>query len=161
MLIAVGSHSRNAGKTSLICGLIRAIPEGRWTAVKISGHEHGAAGSYELTEESDAAGAHDTCRYLHAGAVRSYLLRHTPGRLSDAIPELRALLDRSGNAILESSRVLDFVQPDLFVFVRNESTAEFKESARAYEPRADAIVAVSGVANAPPELVELVRSRLC
>jgi hypothetical protein len=161
VVIAVGSHSRKAGKTSLICALIRAIPEARWTAVKVSGHEHGTDDPYTLTAESDPEGPHDSSRYLRAGAARSYLLLHAQGRLADAIPALRAVVDAGGNTILESSRVLEFIQPDLFLFVRNDSVPEFKETARAYEPRADAIVAVGGAADpAPNEVIELVRARL-
>lgn len=148
MVIAVGSHGRNTGKTSLVCALIRAIPEARWTAVKISGHEHDDPCA--LTQETDAGGPHDTSRYLRAGAARAYLLQ---GSLADALPDLHALLGGSPNAILESSRVVDFIRPDLFLFVRNESAPEFKEEARAYEPRANAIVTVC-----TPEIVERVRA---
>jgi hypothetical protein len=161
VVIAVGSHSRKAGKTSLVCALIRAFPEARWTAVKISGHEHGAGEAYTLTEESDAAGPHDTSRYLRAGAARSYLLRSTPGRLAEAIPALRAVLEAGENTILESSRVVEFIQPDLFLFVLHESAPQFKETARAYLPRADRVVVISETEQMPPEVVELVRERLC
>jgi hypothetical protein len=39
-IIVVGGSNRGVGKTSLVCGLIAALPEFRWTAVKISTHEH-------------------------------------------------------------------------------------------------------------------------
>jgi hypothetical protein len=39
-IIVVGGSNRGVGKTSLICGLIAALTEYRWTAVKISTHEH-------------------------------------------------------------------------------------------------------------------------
>ena len=40
-VIIVGGSGRNVGKTTLVCSLIAALPEYRWTAVKISAHEHG------------------------------------------------------------------------------------------------------------------------
>jgi hypothetical protein len=34
--VVVGGHSRNIGKTSVMAGLIRALPEYHWTAFKIT-----------------------------------------------------------------------------------------------------------------------------
>ena len=31
-IVVVGGHTRNIGKTSVMAGLIRALPEMRWTA---------------------------------------------------------------------------------------------------------------------------------
>jgi hypothetical protein len=39
-IIVVGGSNRGVGKTRLVCGLIRALPEYRWAAVKISSHLH-------------------------------------------------------------------------------------------------------------------------
>jgi len=39
-IIVVGGSNRGVGKTALVCGLVAALPEYRWTAVKITTHEH-------------------------------------------------------------------------------------------------------------------------
>jgi hypothetical protein len=39
-IIVVGGSNRGVGKTALICGLIAALPEYHWAAVKIATHEH-------------------------------------------------------------------------------------------------------------------------
>jgi hypothetical protein len=39
-IIVVGGSNRGVGKTSLVCGLIAALPEYRWTAVKITADDH-------------------------------------------------------------------------------------------------------------------------
>ena len=39
-IIVVGGSNRGVGKTALVCGLIAALPEYRWAAVKITTHEH-------------------------------------------------------------------------------------------------------------------------
>jgi hypothetical protein len=39
-IIVVGGSNRGVGKTALVCGLIAALPEYRWNAVKITSHEH-------------------------------------------------------------------------------------------------------------------------
>ena len=36
MLVVVGGHSRNIGKTSVVSGLIRRLREYHWTALKIT-----------------------------------------------------------------------------------------------------------------------------
>ena len=40
-LIVIGGHSRSVGKTSVVAGLIAALPEYNWTAMKITQHGHG------------------------------------------------------------------------------------------------------------------------
>jgi len=40
-LVVVGGHSRNVGKTSVVAGLIAALQELDWTAVKITQYGHG------------------------------------------------------------------------------------------------------------------------
>ena len=40
-LIVVGGHSRSVGKTSVVAGIIAALPEMHWTAAKITQYGHG------------------------------------------------------------------------------------------------------------------------
>ena len=40
-LIVIGGHSRSVGKTSVVAGLISALPEFQWTALKITQYGHG------------------------------------------------------------------------------------------------------------------------
>ena len=190
MLVVVGGHSRNIGKTSVMEGLIHEIPEVRWTAVKITQHGHGICSisgtpcdcaveydhPYALSEETRPADS-DSGRYLAAGAVRSYWLRTAVGQLQHGMPALRQILAGSQNAILESNSVLEFLQPDLYVVVVDWGVRDWKESTRRYIERADALVVVgSGLAPqdlagksrfevAPPDyispqLVEFVRLRM-
>ena len=39
-IIVVGGSNRRVGKTALVCGLVAALPEYGWTAVKITTHDH-------------------------------------------------------------------------------------------------------------------------
>ena len=41
LFVVVGGHSRNVGKTSVTAGIIRALPDFHWTAVKITQYGHG------------------------------------------------------------------------------------------------------------------------
>lgn len=162
MVIAIGSHGRNTGKTSAVCAVIRAFPEAAWTAIKISAHEPEAGTAYTLEPEADRDGRHDSCRYLAAGAARSYYLRHGAGGLAAAMPELSALMTRAENVIFESSSILDFLAVDFYLFVLNRGAAQLKASAKDLTARADAVLTVREAAPdyLAPELVDFVRARL-
>ena len=112
-IVVIGGHSRSVGKTSVVAGLIAALPELRWTAFKITQYGHGicsAAGtpcdcacadhSWAISEEQDRSGESDTSRFLVSGATRAWWVRTEQGRLADAMPKVRQLVDSAGNAIL-------------------------------------------------------------
>ncbi len=152
MLVVVGGHSRKIGKTSVVAAIIRETRDLDWTAVKITRHGHGEP---SLTEEINPAATGDSARYLTAGARRSYLLRAGEGRLADALPTLREVLQSSRNAILESNSVLEFFRPDLFLVVLDYAVPDFKESTRRFVGRADAFALLNG-GLAPPAWAGLV-----
>lgn len=152
-LIVVGGHSRSVGKTSVVAGLIAALPEFRWTAVKITQYGHGICSangelcdcatddhSWAVSEELDRSGETDSSRFLCAGAARSLWVRTRQGFLAEAMPRLKQELAKAENAILESNSVIRFLQPDLYLTVLDPATADFKASARDYLDRADAVV---------------------
>jgi len=197
-VVVVGGQTRNIGKTSVVAGLIARLPELRWSAFKITQYGHGFCTAdgrpcqcqtddacVAVTLERDPASGTDTSRFLAAGAERSIWVRTRVGALSEAMPRIAEELARSENAILESNSILDFLRPDLYLTVLDPSVRDFKESARRFLGRADAVVLVSdtdGARNrpgadlstvsdklrfpiAPPsymsdELVEFVRARL-
>jgi hypothetical protein len=152
-LVVVGGHSRSVGKTSVVAGIIAALPELEWTAVKITQYGHGicsangaacdcATGdhSWAITEERDRAGESDTSRFLLAGAIRVFWARTEQGRLAEAMPTLRQRLKNARNVIIESNSVLKFVHPDLYLTVLDPATTDFKTSAREFLDRADAVI---------------------
>jgi hypothetical protein len=164
MMLVVGGHSRNIGKTSLAAGLIRRMRDRNWTALKItqygSGlcahHEGDAAcgckpedgGEFALTEEYEP-GRSDSGRFLAAGAARSFWLRVPAGELARAGRTLRKILAQSENTIIESNSVLELVQPDLFLMLMDFGCEDFKASSLRYMDRADAFVVVDRGINAP------------
>jgi hypothetical protein len=148
-IVVVGGHTRNIGKTSVVAGLIRALPELRWTAFKISHHWHGTErvegeSAFAMSEETDRCSGTDTSRYLEAGAVRSFWVRVREGRLGEAMPRLGEEFARAqamgGNVLVESNRILEFLRPDVYLSVLDPGTADFKESAKLYLDRADALL---------------------
>jgi hypothetical protein len=152
-LIVIGGHSRNVGKTSVVAGLIAALPEFRWVAMKITQHGNGICSrdgaachcatddhSWAISEEKERSGLTDTSRFLLAGAGRVWWVRTQQGRLAEALPTIRRLLAGSKHAILESNSILKFLHPDVYLTVLDPATADFKRSAQEFLDRADALV---------------------
>jgi hypothetical protein len=152
-LVVVGGHSRSVGKTSVVAGLISSLPELQWTAVKITQYGHGVCSangqpcdcatgdhSWAISEEHNRSGESDTSRFLLAGAVRALWVRTEQGHLAEAIPTLRSKLENAGNVIIESNSVLRFLRPDLYITVLDPATADFKNSAREFLDRANAVI---------------------
>jgi len=152
-LLVIGGHSRSVGKTSVVAGLISALGEFDWTAVKITQYGHGicsangdpcdcATGdhSWAISEEHDRSGESDTSRFLVAGAIRALWVRTEQGRLAEAMPALRQRLEGAPNVIIESNSVLKFLRPDLYLTVLDPRTADFKNSAREFLDRAHAVI---------------------
>ena len=156
-IVVIGGHSRSVGKTSVVAGLIAALPELRWMAVKITQYGHGICSadgelcdcatddhSWAVTEERDRSGASDSSRFLVAGATRSLWVRTRQGMLAEAMPRLRQELAAAENAILESNSVMRFLRPHLYITVLDVATADFKTSAQEFLDRADAVVLHDG-----------------
>ena len=161
-IVVIGGHTRNIGKTSVMAGLIAGTLEMGWTAFKITQFGHGVCSAngepcdcetdehtIAISEERERGSGTDSSRYLDAGAVRSFWVRTRQGQLSEAMPRLRKELERAGNAVIESNSVLRFLRPDLYVAVLDPAVADFKESAKRYLDRADAVLVPDGVIGRP------------
>jgi hypothetical protein len=161
-VVVVGGHSRNIGKTSVVAGLISALPEMNWTAFKITQFGHGmcsangepcdcetAEHTVAVSEERDGGSGTDSSRYLAAGAVRSFWVRTRLGDLAEAMPRIRKELERAENAVIESNSILRFMKPDIYLSVLDPEVADFKESAKRYLDRADAVLVPEGVLGRP------------
>lgn len=167
-IIVVGGHSRSVGKTSVVAGLIAALPEHNWTAVKITQFGHGICSrdgepcdcaiedqkhSFAIMDELDRSGESDTSRFLVAGAKRSLWVRTRQGFLAEAMPALRQKLSTAEDVIIESNSVMKFLSPDLYISVLDYATPDFKPSACQCLDRADVVLihepAVAGLDIAP------------
>jgi hypothetical protein len=141
-LVVVGGQCRKVGKTALMVDLIKAFPEYRWTAIKITPYvESGcpvkgpncncelAEHTYAIHNEKVRKGRGDTARFLSAGAEKAIWVQTKRGRLKDALAPLAAAIGKGENVIIESNAILRHWQSDLFLLVLDPQNAEFKESA--------------------------------
>jgi hypothetical protein len=161
-IIVVGGNTRNIGKTSVVAGVISALRELNWTAFKITQFGHGmcsangepcdcetAEHTVAVSEEREGASGTDSSRYLAAGAVRSFWVRTRQGDLSEAMPRIRKELERAENAVIESNSILRFMKPDIYLSVLDPGVEDFKESAKRYLDRADAVLVPAGELGRP------------
>ncbi len=161
-IVVVGGHSRNIGKTSVVEGVIRAMPWMHWTALKITQFGHGmcsangepcdcetAEHALAVSEERETSSGTDSSRYLAAGAVRSLWVRTRTGDLAEAMPRIRSELLRAENAVIESNSIMRFLKPDVYLSVLDPSVGDFKDSARLFLDRADAVLVAEGVLGKP------------
>jgi hypothetical protein len=158
-IVVIGGHSRNIGKTSAVCALISAMPELRWTAIKITQFGHGVCSAngepcdcetadhaIAISEERERSSGTDSSRYLAAGAVRSLWVRTRQGQLAEAMPRIRAEMLRAENVVFESNTILRFLKADVYASVLDPGVSDFKPSALRYLDLADALL-VSGDAD--------------
>jgi molybdopterin-guanine dinucleotide biosynthesis protein len=163
MLVVVGGHTRNIGKTTLSTQVIAAFPAMRWTAMKITQYGHGicsangeacdcatADHTVAVSEERKPDSGTDTSRMLVAGAARVLWVRTqqgdlAAGSLSEAMPRLRKEIAAAENVLIESNSILRFLRPDTYLAVLDPTVADFKPSALRYLDRADALFVPDGV----------------
>jgi hypothetical protein len=152
-IVIIGGHTRSVGKTSVVAGLIAALRDLHWTALKITQYGHGVCSNdgeacdcatadhrWAVSEEKDRSGESDTSRFLVAGADHSWWVRTEQGRLAEAMPRVRQILASTQNVIIESNSVLRFLKPDLYLTVLDPATTDFKSSAQEFLDRADAVL---------------------
>jgi len=151
----VGGHTRNIGKTSVVEGIIRAMPELNWTAAKITQFGHGVCSvngeacgcavsehQFSITEEREPNERTDSARFLAAGARRSLWVRTKQGELVTALPAFKKRIEEDEFVIVESNSLRRFMTPSIYLQVLDTSNPDFKVSAQQYFDLSDAFVLV-------------------
>jgi molybdopterin-guanine dinucleotide biosynthesis protein len=154
-MVMVGGHTRNIGKTSVVEGIIRGLPEMNWTAIKITQFGHGvcstsgelcdcavAEHAFAITNERRTDTGTDTARFLAAGARRALWVRTGQGELITALPALRQAISDDDAVIVESNSLRRFITPALFLQVIDPVHTDFKKSAQQFFDLADAYLVI-------------------
>ena len=158
-IVGVGGFYSDAGKTTLMCELLRGLAPG-WEAIKITrGHyrscgkdPHACCVSHLLADEpvvrsgraETYAAGKDTGRYWDAGASNVHWAVVTDAQVGEG---LRAALGRvrASGVVVEGNSLLRHFEPDLFVMVARPDMLRIKPTARRALPKASALY-VSGEA---------------
>jgi hypothetical protein len=147
-LIVVGGQTKNVGKTTLICNIVSAFPQVKWTAVKISNHAHSPqhcdklkqGSGWTIWQQSPTTEHGDTARFLRAGADRGLLVQADNQSLKEACAALKQEFASATAVIVESASAAEFLQHDLLLVLLDAEENDFKSSARQQLDRADAFV---------------------
>jgi len=171
-MVMVGGHTRNIGKTSVVEGIIRGLPELNWTAVKITQFGHGvcstsgelcdcavAEHAFAITAERRMDSGTDTARFLAAGARRALWVRTGQGELHTALPALKEAIADDAHVIVESNSLRRFIKPTLFLQVVDPMNVDFKDSARQFFDMADAYLLLNGDGEAAAETQAVLLAR--
>jgi molybdopterin-guanine dinucleotide biosynthesis protein len=152
--VGVGGFSSNAGKTTLMCALLRSLGPG-WEAIKITrGHyrscgkdPHACCVSHLLSEEpvirsgraETYAAGKDTGRYWDAGAANVHWVVVTDKQVERGITAALARVT-SGGVLIEGTSFVQFVAVDLMLMAaRAAGTERIKPSARRALSKTDAL----------------------
>ena len=166
-MVVVGGNSHGIGKTSVVAGIIAALPHRNWLAIKLtqlgydtasgerSGegrdlHHDADTAAFAIREERDRSGTTDTSRFLAAGAQRALWITVPQGTMEAALPEILRAIEGRENVIMESNSILRFFDPNVYLSVLDPSTKDFKASAREYLDRADAFLALGPLPETSP-----------
>lgn len=124
-LIVVGGQASKIGKTSVVTAILRRFSEFPWTAVKTTPHRHRpsrcelvvAADEWRIWKQISASSDSDTGRFLAAGAKTALLLQAENPEMSIATAALQHELAGCSHVIVESSRIVEHIRPDLFLML--------------------------------------------
>jgi len=121
---------------------MRREPCRRWAAVKVSAHRHCADDAVPALVERrlEASSATQTGRYLLAGATEAFLCRTPAARLGETAAFIQQLQADGFDVIVESTRIVEFVRPDLVLFVISPHTRDWKPSSRTVLAQTDVFV---------------------
>ena len=167
--VGVGGFASNAGKTTLMCELLRALEPG-WEAIKITRGHYRSCGkdpqaccvSHLLSEqplirsgraETYAAGK-DTGRYWDAGAANVHWLIVTDKQVERGI-KLALERVRAKGVLIEGTSFVQFVKVDLMLLAaRADGTDKIKPSARRALAKTDALYLFDEKENEPDSTLE-------
>lgn len=151
-IVGVGGFSSNAGKTTLMCELLRALPG--WEAIKLTrGHyrscgkdAHACCVSHLLRDEPSIrtgraetyAPGKDTGRYWDAGASNVHWIVATDRQVEQGIGLALGRV-RAAGVLVESNSFLKYTGADFFVMVARAGGAKIKPTARRALEQASAI----------------------
>lgn len=139
-MLLIGAATKDAGKTTLSCRIVRHFCDRGIVAVKATIHRsEEAPAHYSVIREEEAHPEKDTGRLFAAGAAAVYWLRSDEHSIEKALAELTTAVPEGTPLICESNTLRRFVKPGAFLFVRRRGSTDIKPTARIVLPLADLV----------------------
>jgi len=139
-LLMIGGNSRNAGKTTLACNIIRKLSlSHEVTALKVTSirpgesdkhgnHSEAAFSGFSITEELNRESHKDTSAMLQAGASRVFYIRTEDSFAARAIQSFLATYNFGQPLVCESRSLRQVLVPGLFLMmIRDVAPANAKD----------------------------------
>lgn len=142
IISVTGAHS-GVGKTSLAALLLREMKG--FSAIKITKTE--LFTSITTDEKVLSEKGKDTSILKEGGANKVIWIRSTQRDLKDSLSQALSMLGDSRGVIIEGNSSLDFIEPDLIIFVMKEDLSELKPSGSKALEKADLIMINTGLSN--------------
>lgn len=136
IIIGVGGAHSGSGKTTYACLLLEKL--GGWGAIKYT-----KTGMYaSITDEPGVlmTADKDTRRMLDSGAERVLWVQSPPSELVDILPMAVERLSDLRGVIVEGNSAIEFLKPDIIIFIFGGDPGILKGSAKDVLRKADVIV---------------------
>lgn len=136
IIIGIGGAHSGAGKTTYASLLLQRLKG--WGAIKYT--KTGLYCSLIDDREILLTEDKDTKRMLNAGAERVLWVQSPPSELRDVLPQAMERLSDLKGIVVEGNSAIEFLNPDIIIFVFGNDSKTLKERAKKILERADVIV---------------------
>ncbi len=153
VIIGIGGAHSGSGKTTYASLLLRKLPG--WGAIKYTKTELYTS----LTDDKELLleDGKDTRRMLDAGAERALWVQSPPSEIGEV---LRVAVDRLSDLkgiVVEGNSAIEFLSPDIIIFILGSDPERIKKGAKGILRRADIIVLEAEIPENLPEGAKIFR----
>lgn len=136
IIIGIGGAHSGAGKTTYSSLLLHRLKG--WGAIKYTKTELycSLVDDMEILLAKDK----DTRRMLDAGAERVFWIQSPPSELREVLPLAVERLSDLKGIVVEGNSAIEFLNPDIIIFIFGSNSKTLKESAKGILEKADVIV---------------------
>jgi hypothetical protein len=150
-MVMIGGNSRNSGKTTIACNIIRKLSVTHEViGLKVTSIRPGETGmhgkhdedittNYSIFEEINSESDKDTAKMLRAGATHVYYIRVSGAFVEPAILHLLSKYINNQVIVCESRSLRNIITPGLFVMMLRDVSKEESKDVTVYLEKADAI----------------------
>jgi molybdopterin-guanine dinucleotide biosynthesis protein len=135
-IICIGGAHSGCGKTAVAEAVLQGL-EGRWGALK---YTRTAFYTTVSDETYDSPKSKDTDRLRRAGAERVIRIQAPPEQLQEPLDMAMALMADCDGVVTEGNSLIEFLNPDIVIFVFGRDRFRIKPSAKRIIQKADIVV---------------------